>query len=80
MGSRSKDSGCAASVRKVVEVVLDEDDRGALVAAAAGEVAQRADQVGEAARGGALRVHAALEVAFLLADAFADRRFESKTL
>ena len=36
--------------RVVVEVSLDEDDRGALVAGAAGQVAQGADQVGELTR------------------------------
>ena len=49
----------------VLKVVLDDDDGRALVAAAAGEVAEGADEVGELPRRGALAGHAALEVGVL---------------
>ena len=45
----------------VVEIALDVDDGRALVAAAAGQVAQRTDQVGEVAGGGALGHHASYQ-------------------
>ena len=52
----------------VIEVALDEDDGGALIAGAGGQVAQGADEVGEAAGGGSLRGHIAHQVAVLLDD------------
>ena len=51
---------------------MDEDDGGTFVAGAAGQVAERADQVGELARRGALGDHLALEIAVLGADARGD--------
>jgi hypothetical protein len=45
----------------VIEVSLNVDDGRALIAAAGGQIRQRADQIGQTARGGALRDHRALE-------------------
>ena len=56
----------------VLEIVLHHDDWRALVAAAAGEVAEGAHQVRQAAGRGALAGHAALEVGVLPADALTD--------
>ena len=56
----------------VVEVALNVDDRGTLVAAAGGQVAQRAYEVGEPSRGRALGCHLTLEVAVLLLDLLGD--------
>ena len=47
----------------VVEIALDEDDGGALVARAGGQVAQRADQIGQAAGSGTLGHHLANQIA-----------------
>ena len=52
------------------------DDGGALVAGAGGQVAQGADQVGQAAGSGALGGHGAGQVA-LLADLFLDGGLQS---
>ena len=41
----------------VVKVPLNQDDGGALVAAAGGQVAEGADEVGQAAGGSALGLH-----------------------
>ena len=66
----------AALFSVVFEVVLHDDDGRALVAAAAGEVAERADEVGEAPRRGALGDHVALEVGVLPADGLLDGGLE----
>lgn len=60
----------------VVEVTLNVDDRGTLVAAAGGQVAQRADEVGEPSRGRALGCHLTLEVAVLFLDLLRDSCLE----
>ena len=56
------------SHRIVIEIPLDPDDRGALVSAAAGQIAERADQIGQAAGRGALGHHIAHQVGVLVAD------------
>ena len=52
----------------VIEVTLDQNDGGTLVTAAGGQVAQRTDQVGQAAGSGALRSHITGEVVILGTD------------
>lgn len=63
-------------VGEIVEISLDEDDGRALVSAAARQVAQAADQVGQAAGSGALRLHRALEVGLFVADVLGDGLLE----
>ena len=51
------------SVGVIVEVTLNVDDGGTLVTGAGGQVAQRTDQVGQAAGGGAFGGHIAHQAA-----------------
>ena len=60
----------------VIEVALHQDEGGALVAGAGGQVAQGADQIGQTAGGSALGGHGACQIALfsdLLADGFLQR-------
>ena len=50
----------------VIKVALNVDDGGALIAAAAGQVAQRTDEIGQVAGGGALAHHVAHQAAGVL--------------
>ena len=52
----------------VVKIPLDEDHGSAFVAAAAGEIAEGTDQVGELTGGGALAGHTALQIRILMED------------
>ena len=53
----------------VVEITLHQHDRSSLVARSAGQVAQRADEIGQLARRGALGHHLSHKIGVLLADA-----------
>ena len=60
----------------VVKIALNENDGCTLVSRAAGEVAERADEVGELTRRRSLCRHVAHEASALRADALRDRRLE----
>ena len=64
-------------VRKVIEVTLDEYDRGSLVAGAGGQVTEGADQVGQLTRGGSFGFHLADQAAVLLLDSTGNRFLQS---
>ena len=74
-GGRKRGWGGIGSIRGVVvEIALNIDDGGALVAAAGGQIAQGADEIREAAGGGALGDHVAHKgsLGVLLADLLGD--------
>ena len=60
----------------VIEVALHKDDRRPLIPATARQVAERTDQIGQAARRRALRDHLTHKVGVLVTDIVGDRFLE----